>query len=397
MRWPFLRSASAVSFVLVAAAAAAAPPEPQQKSVWLQVAPAETEEAATLASIMLFELNSELQRHGFPVVPEQADADLAIAGFIRIQGPDIVLGARGYELRSGGPILDIEQTSSKDIGIYNQISSLTRAMLNDLQSWAGSPDTFVATARHQSMPRPGQAEKPQPAEPPVEARPPEESPPIAEIRVTLRSQDEGAEIYVGQGQRAGRIQAGTLAIDARAGAMLSVEKRKSGYHADREDFQLGNQPVEIPLRPLRRITRFGLELCYTSSQFLGLGAGFRWYLIPDYLMIRADEYTYFSAGSAFHQDVRVAIGSYLFTPPHWRVRLALAGGLGVILSVFEGSAYGDWYWEVADLWLDVNWNRWALFFRAEAKYALGAGGGLLERGLLSGYGPQYTLGWLWKW
>ena len=201
MRWPFLRSASAVSFVLVAAAAAAAPPEPQQKSVWLQVAPAETEEAATLASIMLFELNSELQRHGFPVVPEQADADLAIAGFIRIQGPDIVLGARGYELRSGGPILDIEQTSSKDIGIYNQISSLARAMLNDLQSWAGSPDTFVATARHQSMPRPGQAEKPQPAEPPVEARPPEESPPIAEIRVTLRSQDEGAEIYVGQGQQ----------------------------------------------------------------------------------------------------------------------------------------------------------------------------------------------------
>jgi hypothetical protein len=218
MRWPLVRRASAVSFVLIAVVAVAAPPEPLRKSVWLQVAPAETEEAATLASIMLFELSSELQRQGFPVVPEQADADLAIAGFIRIQGPDIVLGVRGYELRSGGPILDIEQTSSKDIGIYNQISSLARAMLDDLQSWAGSPDTFVATARHQIMPRAGQAEKPQPAEPPVEVRPPEESPPLAEIRVTLRSQDEGAEIYVGQGQRAGRIQAGTLAIDARAGA-----------------------------------------------------------------------------------------------------------------------------------------------------------------------------------
>jgi hypothetical protein len=131
------------------------------------------------------------------------------------------------------------------------------------------------------------------------------------------------------------------------------------------------------------------------SQFLGLGA-IPLIPDPDYLMpARISTPTLCRLGVP--PDVRVAFGSYLFTPPHWRVRLALAGGLGVILSMFEGSVYGDWYWEVADLWLDVNWNRWALFFRAEAKYSLGAGGGLLERGLLSGYGPQYTVGWLWKW
>jgi hypothetical protein len=74
------------------------------------------------------------------------------------------------------------------------------------------------------------------------------------------SEDEGAEIYIGQGQLAGTIGRGKLVIGVPAGGTLEVEKRKNGYHPDREDFQLADQPVEIPLSPLRKIIRFGFEL-----------------------------------------------------------------------------------------------------------------------------------------
>jgi hypothetical protein len=397
MRRAFRCGATAAALVLIAAAAGLA--EPQPTGIWLRLPAAETEAGETILSIMDVELRSELQRRGFSVVPEPAAA-VALVGSLRIEGAEIVLGVRGYELSTGGEILDIEQRASEDIGLYNQVGSLADLLVKDLLSWVRSPKTHVVVPRHELMPRAAEAVRPQPEEsaPAAErVRAEAEAPEPAHIRVTLLSRDEGAEIYVGQGQLAGRIEGGRLAVEAPAGGTLSVEKRKAGYHPDREDFQLGEQAAELPLKPLRRIARYGLELFYTSSQFLGLGAGFRWYLIPDYLLLRADGYGYFSAGSAFHEDIRLTLGSYLFTPPQRRVRLAVASGLGVILSAFEGSAYGDWYWEMADLWLDLNWSRWAVFFRAELRYALGLGGGLLERGFLTGYGPQYSIGWLWKW
>jgi hypothetical protein len=168
--------------------------------------------------------------------------------------------------------------------------------------------------------------------------------------------------------------------------------------------------VEIRLHPLVKTTRFGFELFSTSSQFLGLGAGFRFYVVPDFVLLRADNYFYFSTGSdgndspsAFHDDFRLQIGSYLFTPPTRRLRFGMATGIGVILSVLHesttkspSSSYLDFYWDLIDLWLDFNWDKGAVFCRVETKYALGIGTGLLEPGLLANYGPQFTVGWLRK-
>jgi len=148
------------------------------------------------------------------------------------------------------------------------------------------------------------------------------------------------------------------------------------------------------LSPLRRITRFGLELTYTSSQFLGLGAGFRWYPIPDYLMIRLDEYSYFSAARV-PQDTRVALGGYLFTPPHWRVRFGVAAGLGVILSCSRAPLMGLVLGGGRPV-AGSDWDR-GRCSSGGGQVRPGDGSGLLERGFLTGYGPQYTLGWLWKW
>lgn len=448
--------ASVVAFVLLAISMAGALPEPQKSRVWLYLPAVESEEASTISSIMAFELTAELEKQGFSVLPEprgpsrkqgsrlsrplqgpaavqmagQLNADVAITGSVRIEGSDIILRVQAYNVSAGGEIFDIEERASKDIGIYNQVNSLAKNMITELSNWLQSPSTYVATSRSGGLVLEGEPRRQQPperaiqgGEGPVEVLPPAEgslldlgakttgevSEPASareqpEILVTLLSEDEGAEIYIGQGQLAGTIGRGKLVIGVPAGGTLEVEKRKNGYHPDREDFQLADQPVEIPLSPLRKIIRFGFELFYTSSQFLGFGAGFRWYVIPDYLMFRADQYSYFSADSAgtdspsaFHGDFRLTLGSYLFTPPWWRVRFGMASGFGIILSVLPGSTYRDLYWEVIDLWLDLNWRRWAVFFRAEPKYALGLGNCILERGFLTGYGPQYTIGWLLKW
>lgn len=119
---------------------------------------------------------------------------------------------------------------------------------------------------------------------------------------------------------------------------------------------------------------------------------------------------YFSVSSggddsppAFHNDFRIQFGSYLFTPPSRRVRFGGATGFGVILSVLgksitqsENSTYFDFYWDVIDLWLDINWPKGAVIFRVETKYALGLGACLLERGFVSKHGPQFSVGWLLK-
>lgn len=163
-------------------------------------------------------------------------------------------------------------------------------MITELSNWLQSPSTYVATSRSGGLVLEGEPRRQQPperaiqgGEGPVEVLPPAEgslldlgaktagevSEPASareqpEILVTLLSEDEGAEIYVGQGQLAGTIGSEKLVIGVPAGGTLEVEKRKNGYHADREDFQLADQPVEIPLSPLRKIIRFGFERTNTA-------------------------------------------------------------------------------------------------------------------------------------
>jgi hypothetical protein len=230
------------------------------------------------------------------------------------------------------------------------------------------------------------------------------------VRITLLSNDEGARVYLGSDRQLGTIENGKLVIEVLANTQLAIQTKKPGYHINCEYFEVGDQTAEIRLRPLFEKTRFGFELFATSSQFLGIGAGFRLYIVPDYIMFRADDYVYFSISSgdddstsAFHNDFRLQFGSYIFTPPSRRVRFGVATGIGIILSTLEksdtqseNSTFYDFYWDVADLWIDFNWHKGAVFVGVETKYALGLGAGLLEPGFLNKYGLQFTVGWLLK-
>lgn len=420
----------AAALLLLLAAVAGAQPGRLSTPVCLFL-PDDAGEGHTVRLIMDAELNAELRRLGLPVVPEaawrsllpadspppwedpqaalrlaaQMEAAVAVTGTFRQQRTVVELAVRAYEVSTGSPICEIEQRSGRDISIYNQVATLAARLGAGLQAWLEAPPAVraaVGAVKPAAAAGEGQQR--------VETREPVPPTPPVSVRVTLLSDDEGAEIWLGRESPAGTVTDGRLVLEAPVNSVLRIEKRKPGYHADREELPVAEDPVEVSLRPLQRSTRWAVELFYSSSQFLGLGAGFRLYLVPDYLALTAGHYSYFSLDpgsadgeAAYHGDFRLTAGTYLLAAPGARLRFGLATGMGAILSVFgisagpaERETYTDLYWEILDAWLELNWKRFAVFLRAETRYALGLDGGVLERGFVSDYGPQYSLGWLIK-
>jgi len=388
-----------------------------------------------------------LQSSALVPLAQRVEADIALVGSIRIESQAIILRIRGYDVIANNLVFSKEIREAVNIGIYNTISSLSRELVDTFLEWAESQPGKTAlsqseTSIHESeMNERGSPELKSPSTARIleSDAPPSEDPneaPIQDegelaedemgggpvvlgqpadrkdtkVQITLLSNDEGAWVYLGPDQRLGTIESGKLVIEVPANTQLTIETVKTGYHTNREHFQINGQSTGIRLRPMFRKTRFGFELFSTSSQLLGIGAGFRIYIVPDFIMFRADDYIYFSVDSegndsfsAFHNDFRIQFGSYLFTPPSRRVRFGVATGIGIILSTLgksytqsENSTFYDFYWDVVDLWIDLNWQKGAVFLKVETKYALGLGVCLLDQGFLTDYGTQFTIGWLLK-
>jgi hypothetical protein len=459
-------------FFFIALSLSGIPPDQRKKSIWFFLSADDTGEAAEIREIVFAELKRELEREGFSILSEQAwraklspeelssleivggsnaeqlaeklDVALLLTGSIEVERRDITIELKAYDVLTKSLIFSSFERESKDIGIYNKVSSLSGELIQTLLNWAdsqpeeigrsqsesstlegkllGQPPDQAAVSSEERVTRPEAqlGEKPteepssgldEPDEAPVETNLElTEQAPVKEtskIRVTILSNDEGAQVYLGSGEQAGAIENGKLVVEVPENIALTLEIQKPGYRPNREDFDLQDRSVEIHLRPLIKKTRFGFELFTTSSQFLGLGAGFRFYVIPDFVLVKADNYIYFSKSAdsdesafAFHDDLRFQIGSYLFSPPNRRFRWGAATGIGVIFSKISEtpthSSYLDLYLDLINLWLDFNWDKGAIFCRVETKYALGMGDCLLEPGFMTGYGPQFTIGWLWK-
>jgi hypothetical protein len=378
---------------------------------------------------------------------ERVEADIALVGSIQIEGQDIIFRIRGYDVTTNTLVFSREAREAKNIGIYNTVGSLSKDLIDTLLAWAESQPGETALSQSETSVResePGGERSRELTSPPRERVLESETHPSGEpnqapiqdedalaenemkvesvvleqppdrkdarVRITLLSNDEGAQVYLGPVQRLGTIENGKLVVEVPANIQLTIETTKPGYYTNREYFEVNDQSAEIRLLTLFKKTRIGFELFSTSSQLLGIGAGFRLYVIPDYIMFKADDYIYFSISSggddspsAFHNDFRVQFGSYLFSPPSRFVRFGVATGIGIILSALgksgtqsENSTFYDFYWDMVDLWIDFNWHKGAVFFEVETKYALGLGVSLLEPGFLTKYGPQFTVGWLRK-
>jgi hypothetical protein len=164
--------AVAVVFALIALSPSGTPADQQATRVCLFLPAANTEEVNKFRSIVIVELTREMEKRGFAIIPEQtwraklsqeelssvgllqssaavqlaerAEADIALIGSIQIEGRDIILRIRGYDVATGSLMFSGEKRGAKDIGIYNRVSSLPRELTDALLGWAESQPGTIA-------------------------------------------------------------------------------------------------------------------------------------------------------------------------------------------------------------------------------------------------------------
>ena len=217
---------------------------------------------------------------------------------------------------------------------------------------------------------------------------------------------EGMEVHIAGEVKAGEIKDGKLDFYSSGmtpGSPLTVEKRMDGYHAAR---QTVGAAETMALAPLRKKTDYAFELNTTFGQLFGFGGAARYYLIPDGIFACVSVYPYAQlpigpgGANVLHTDAACSAGLYLFFPPDFPFRMGISTGLGGIFSAVLSStplAFMDLYFNVANVWLELNLDGISFHLRSEIKYALGLGGDALGRGVIRwGVLPPLTLGVLLK-
>jgi hypothetical protein len=222
-------------------------------------------------------------------------------------------------------------------------------------------------------------------------------------RLVFSSADEGMEVILAGDVDIGRITNGHVSWPVSgiaAGTKIVVEKRKPGFHTDRQTVALVTGK-EIPLTPLAPEHASAIELSETLGQLLGAGAAVRAYAIPDWLFLYAGAYLWMqppatlSFRAAFHDDTQFGLGGYLLFPPASLVRMGIASGAGAVLTFLSTPGfpvYTDVYIDLARIWLELDLPRFAFLLRADVEYGLGWGTNLLGQGWLLNSGPVITVG-----
>ncbi|UCF98876.1 MAG: hypothetical protein JSV89_04885 [Spirochaetaceae bacterium] len=366
-----------------------------------------TEEYGEYQSIITNQLRAELRNAGFTIIPrEQWDP-------VREQR-----GVRPKDLYRGEFALPVARQAGAEMAILSSFSVEDGLMALDIKCYDVLQNVLITgvfktvrvnlslyTAIGES------AAELMPKITPIGPPPVEQSPVVKEI--ALLSRDEGMQVYMGDEGLVGSISDGTLLlppIPFAIGTKVSIEKRKDGYHIGEETVKLNKPEMVVKLKPLRKQTQTATELNWTLGQLLGFGLAQRFYLKPDQTYICAEHYFYvqhaFAGGKpVFHHDLRALFGGYVFSGPHQLLRVNLSTGMGMIvtyLSLPDQPMYADFYWNLVNMALELNFNKYVLYLRSEAKYAMGLGPkNLLGRewiGLTSEGGPTiFTLGVARKW
>ncbi len=218
-----------------------------------------------------------------------------------------------------------------------------------------------------------------------------------EYRLRFSSRDDGALVSFGTGddaRQAGVIEDGSLVapfVAFREGDPVVVSMSRDGYWPRTAVFSPTGaaEPIRLPaLMPkTRRALSFGME----TARLSGASADYRHYLAPDSIFLRARDslwlqYAY-TAGSVpvIHDELRLGVGAYLFTPHYSRFRFAAGTGLsGIATWVPPSDATPNLYFDLSldALWLSFEWHTpaWAAFLEQRVSYSFGADAGLLRRG-----------------
>jgi len=311
-------------------------------------------------------------------VARQAGAEIAVVSFYSVDERQLVLEIKCYDVEQNALVTGVFKTARINLSVYNVIGEAVAELIPGIR---------------------------------LIGPPPVNESPVVE-KIALLSEDEGADIYLGNEGFVGRIENGQLQlppIPFAIGSQITIEKRKDAYHPGVETIKLKEPEMLIELKPLRKKARTVTELNWTLGQLLGFGLAQRLYLNPDSFFLAGEHYLYVQHNFAdskpvFHHDLRVLVGGYLFTGPHATLRMNLTTGFGMIVTYYwlaDQPMYADFYWNLVNFALELNFRKHMLYIRSEQKYALGVGpANILGREWISAFGEgptTFTFGVARKW
>lgn len=226
------------------------------------------------------------------------------------------------------------------------------------------------------------------------------------------SVDEGARISVGDTEL-GEISEGRCTapyLPFASGGNLIVRLAKDGYWDRMQTIAVPDSETEIPLKALFVKAQSAYGFNYGTARILGAAAGYRKYIVPDQIYLRAEAsiwatYDFSPAASpVLHDELRFGLGAYLFFDPNARFRSSVGFGLSGIGTLFTACdanprAGFDICIEPFFLTLEWHWPTWALVFESRFPYSLGSGSGFLKQGWLevNKSGPLfYSIGIVFK-
>jgi hypothetical protein len=302
-------------------------------------------------------------------IARQVDAEIAVVSFYSVEERQLVLEIKCYDVQQNALVTGAFKMARINLSVYNVIDEAVAELIPGIRL-IGPP-------------------------------PVNESPVVEDI--ALLSEDEGAEIYLGDEGFVGRITDGQLQlppIPFAIGSKITIEQHKDSYHTGIETIKLKEPEMLVELKPLRKKARTATELNWTLGQLMGFGLAQRYYLKPDSFFLTGEHYFFVQhnlsdSKPVFHHDLRLLVGGYLFTGPHATYRMNLNTGFGMMVTYFwlaDQPMYADFYWNVLSIGLELNFRKYLLYVRSEQKYALGWGPAhILEQGWISIFGDVPTI------
>ena len=306
------------------------------------------------------------------LVSRQSGADMAVAGFYRIDGDRVLVSVQCYDASAGTLITGFSHTWRFNLGFYNFLHAEIADLVQKVVFSTAPPLITVKDS-------------------------------VRVDQITFLAPQDGMEVVVEGAESAGRIKDGVVTFDAGgilAGTPLRIEKQNDGYHTV---WQTVRAQPRVSLDPIPKANVLSLELNWTTGQFEGAGAGLRWYPLPDTFFLGLSEYLFTQAallpGATWpiHADTGLSLGLYLFGRPESAFRFGIGAGGGVFLTGMPGSGlplFTDVYIDPLNMWLEYRVGDFKILTRIDLKIPLGLGNHLLPSGpvLWNGSFPPVTVG-----
>ena len=292
-------------------------------------------------------------------------ADVVINGVFRIEGQQILIGVKAYDIFTGRIATSAAKKGEAGFAIYDTVDEAAELIAGKVrENLKPLPESVITVEREKVK---------------IETKIVEEVVSVAEeVEITFTSRDEGAEIYLGGEKLIGTIEGGTAEFTAKAETILDLVIRKEDYHERKMSIKLGvEQSRTINIPPLYPVVKYDLSALITSRKLLGVTGLFRYHFIPDFLLVRVRMGVYYlpHAYELWEEGVDwstgmlnttfgVSIGWYPFISPNSLFRLCIYIGPAADIYIIPGST-ASLHATVGSEWgfrYDLNFPRFSLYF-----------------------------------